>query len=282
MGTGLAPPPGATVHDLGGAFVMPVRGGVTFWRCVASCASHALLLWHAAPATCSSAAPQRAAPRLPLPSPPRTQGFIDTHLHLIPGGLMLGYANLRAATSREGFQHTVAAAAAKLLPGQWLLGGQFDDNNWGGGLPEASWLDEVGACRDRGAGVATAAAIANTAATAARCGTVLLSCRCPEALALLCHVHTLCMRYVHSIFVFCLRIHHAICCFSLCANAQVVGEHPAWITRMDGHLGVANSAAMRLAGVSAVTPDPEGGTIDRDAAGQPTGIFREVSARSAS
>lgn len=50
-------------------------------------------------------------------------------------------------------------------------------------------------------------------------------------------------------------------------------DHPVWLRRVDGHAGVANSAAMRAAGVTASTPDPEGGRIVRDANGNPTGTF---------
>ena len=52
-----------------------------------------------------------------------------------------------------------------------------------------------------------------------------------------------------------------------------VSDAPVWIRRVDGHAGLANSAAMRAAGVTASTPDPEGGRIIRDPAGQPTGVF---------
>jgi predicted amidohydrolase YtcJ len=52
-----------------------------------------------------------------------------------------------------------------------------------------------------------------------------------------------------------------------------VPDHPVWLRRVDGHAGVANSAAMRVAGVTASTPDPEGGRIIRDAGGNPTGVF---------
>jgi predicted amidohydrolase YtcJ len=55
-------------------------------------------------------------------------------------------------------------------------------------------------------------------------------------------------------------------------DAAIPG-HPVWLRRVDGHAGVANSAAMRAAGVTAATPDPEGGRILRDAAGNPTGVF---------
>ena len=52
-----------------------------------------------------------------------------------------------------------------------------------------------------------------------------------------------------------------------------VPDHPVWIRRVDGHAGIANTAAMRAAGVTASTQDPEGGRILRDGAGNPTGVF---------
>ncbi|MEA2465213.1 MAG: hypothetical protein QOJ98_2960 [Acidobacteriota bacterium] len=52
-----------------------------------------------------------------------------------------------------------------------------------------------------------------------------------------------------------------------------LGDRPVVLERVDGHATLANSAAMRAAGVSAATPDPEGGRIVRDANGNPTGIF---------
>jgi predicted amidohydrolase YtcJ len=55
----------------------------------------------------------------------------------------------------------------------------------------------------------------------------------------------------------------------------VTGDHPAFFGRVDGHIAVANSAALRAAGITRDTPDPPGGRIDRDTAGEPTGIVRE-------
>jgi predicted amidohydrolase YtcJ len=52
-----------------------------------------------------------------------------------------------------------------------------------------------------------------------------------------------------------------------------IADHPVWLRRVDGHAGVANSAAMRAAGVTTSTQDPEGGRIIRDANGNPTGVF---------
>lgn len=52
-----------------------------------------------------------------------------------------------------------------------------------------------------------------------------------------------------------------------------VPDHPVWLERIDGHASLANSAAMRAAGVTAATKDPAGGRIERDASGNPTGVF---------
>lgn len=53
-------------------------------------------------------------------------------------------------------------------------------------------------------------------------------------------------------------------------------ERPVFLLRVDLHMGLANSEALRRAGIDARTPDPARGTIDRDpATGEPTGILRE-------
>ena len=51
---------------------------------------------------------------------------------------------------------------------------------------------------------------------------------------------------------------------------------PVFVNRFDGHMAVANSAALKLAGVTAATPDPPGGVIVRDAAGNPTGLLKDA------
>jgi len=56
---------------------------------------------------------------------------------------------------------------------------------------------------------------------------------------------------------------------------KVTGDHPAFLDRIDGHISIANTAALQVAGITAKTKLPEGGAIDLDAAGQPTGILRE-------
>ncbi len=55
------------------------------------------------------------------------------------------------------------------------------------------------------------------------------------------------------------------------------GDHPALLQRMDGHCALANTAALRLAGLDSPNPiDPPGGTIERDASGRPTGILKDA------
>ncbi len=55
---------------------------------------------------------------------------------------------------------------------------------------------------------------------------------------------------------------------------KIAPNHPVWLTRSDGHGSVANTAALRIAGVTRDTRDPFGGEILRDAkTGEPTGMF---------
>ncbi len=56
---------------------------------------------------------------------------------------------------------------------------------------------------------------------------------------------------------------------------KVTGDHPAYLDRIDGHIAVANSAALKAAGITGATKTPQGGAIDLNANGQPTGILRE-------
>jgi predicted amidohydrolase YtcJ len=51
--------------------------------------------------------------------------------------------------------------------------------------------------------------------------------------------------------------------------------NPVWLAHTTGHYGVANSAALRLAKISAASKDPPAGTIDRDTRGLPTGVLKE-------
>jgi predicted amidohydrolase YtcJ len=53
-------------------------------------------------------------------------------------------------------------------------------------------------------------------------------------------------------------------------------DTPVWVNRYDGHESLANSVTLKLAGITAKTPDPAGGQIVRDAQGNPTGVLRDA------
>jgi hypothetical protein len=55
----------------------------------------------------------------------------------------------------------------------------------------------------------------------------------------------------------------------------VTNGHPAIFERVDGHIAIANTAALEAAGITRSTPDPKGGKFDHDSAGELTGIVRE-------
>jgi predicted amidohydrolase YtcJ len=128
-------------------------------------------------------------------------GFNDAHVHLASAGQTKLSVDLNGCTSRADMLSRVSAAAKQALPGQWLLGGGWDQTLWANQtLPTRQDLDHVTA------------------------------------------------------------------------------EHPALLDRVDGHIAVANSAALGIAGVSRQTPNPAGGQFDRDASGDLTGIVREAPA----
>jgi len=56
----------------------------------------------------------------------------------------------------------------------------------------------------------------------------------------------------------------------------VTGDIPVAVSRYDGHMILANSVALRLAGITAQTPDPAGGVIVHDARGNPTGALKDA------
>ena len=53
-------------------------------------------------------------------------------------------------------------------------------------------------------------------------------------------------------------------------------DNPVFVNRLDGHMALANSLAMKLAGVNKDTKEIDGGLIVRDAAGNPTGVFKDA------
>jgi len=56
---------------------------------------------------------------------------------------------------------------------------------------------------------------------------------------------------------------------------SVTPDNPVWINRLDGHMNLANSLALAAAGVDRNTGEVDGGTIVRDASGQPTGVLKD-------
>ena len=59
----------------------------------------------------------------------------------------------------------------------------------------------------------------------------------------------------------------------------ILPDRPAYVTERDGHMGLANSKALAIAGIDRNTPDPPNGHIMRDANGEPTGEFKEAAQR---
>jgi predicted amidohydrolase YtcJ len=58
---------------------------------------------------------------------------------------------------------------------------------------------------------------------------------------------------------------------------SVTGDHPVFVNRLDGHMALANSLALKLAGITSATKDVPGGVIVRDhKTGEPTGILKDA------
>ncbi|PIA48130.1 hypothetical protein AQUCO_01400604v1 [Aquilegia coerulea] len=54
---------------------------------------------------------------------------------------------------------------------------------------------------------------------------------------------------------------------------EITPNNPVWLSRMDGHMGLANSLALKIAGITNYTKDPTGGTVMRTSGGEPTGLL---------
>jgi hypothetical protein len=126
-------------------------------------------------------------------------GFNDAHVHFTPGGMQLDQVDLRDAATPEEFARRIGERATTAPSGEWVLGGDWDEQKWTpAALPTKALIDAL------------------TPAT------------------------------------------------------------PVFVNRYDGHESLANSVALKLAGVTAKTPDPPGGTIVRDAQGNPTGLLKDA------
>lgn len=122
-------------------------------------------------------------------------GFIDSHVHLLFGGLQMMRVELRGVNQKEELVRRVKEAASDAKSGSWILGGGWNNDFWGGELPAASWIDDI------------------------------------------------------------------------------TPDNPVWLSRMDGHMGLANSVVLNLAGINKFSKDPSGGTIMKTDGGEPTGLL---------
>jgi predicted amidohydrolase YtcJ len=125
-------------------------------------------------------------------------GFIDCHVHLLAGGFRLMQVQLRDVASRDDLTRRLRAFAATTPDGEWITGGDWDHERWGGEPPRREWIDDA------------------------------------------------------------------------------TPRHPVWINRLDGHMALANSLALGQAGITRASPEVDGGTIVRDAAGEPTGLLKDL------
>jgi predicted amidohydrolase YtcJ len=126
-------------------------------------------------------------------------GFNDAHVHFMETGAQLSSVDLRSSKTPEEFVQRIKDFAAKLPKGRWILGGQWDHENWTpNNLPTAAMIDSV------------------------------------------------------------------------------TPDNPVFVNRLDGHMALANSLAIKLAGVDKNTPEVSGGLIVRDTSGNPAGVFKDA------
>lgn len=57
---------------------------------------------------------------------------------------------------------------------------------------------------------------------------------------------------------------------------RFIPKNPVFVQRLDGHMAACNSLALRIAGITKTTKDPEGGTIVRAASGEPAGVLKDA------
>lgn len=126
-------------------------------------------------------------------------GFNDSHVHFISGGLQLDSVQLNDARSPEEFRDRIATFAQHAPKGEWITGGDWDEEKWSPPhLPTKDLIDAV------------------------------------------------------------------------------TPNNPVLVNRYDGHESLANSLTLKLANITRNTPDPPGGTIVRDAQGNPTGVLKDA------
>jgi predicted amidohydrolase YtcJ len=124
-------------------------------------------------------------------------GFIDNHVHFMDGAATLLNIDTQSAKTKQAFITKIKNYALSIPEGEWITGGIWDHEAWGGELPHRDWIDE----------------------------------------------HT--------------------------------QKNPVFLTRTDGHMGIANSLALEMSGINKETLSSEGGLIVRDPNGDPTGVLKD-------
>lgn len=126
-------------------------------------------------------------------------GFNDAHVHFIDAAAGMLQVQLKDTGSPQEFARRIAERAKSIPKGQWILGGNWDEQNWTPPqLPTKALIDPV------------------------------------------------------------------------------TPNNPVAVSRYDGHMTLANSLALKAAGITAKTPNPPGGVIGRDSNGQPNGILKDA------
>ncbi len=127
-------------------------------------------------------------------------GFNDAHVHFLDGGFSLSNVNLREARTVGEFVERIWVYASAQPDGNWIIGGEWDHENWPGApLPAKEMIDAV------------------------------------------------------------------------------TPRNPVLLSRTDGHMALANSLALKMAGITQNTPDVPGGFIVRDrSTGEPTGVLKDA------
>ena len=126
-------------------------------------------------------------------------GFNDSHVHFSSAGFGLAQVDLKDADSPEEFARRIGEKAKGLKKGEWVLGGNWDDQRFSNPRLPTRWDID-----------------------------------------------------------------------------QLTGDTPVFVNRYDGHMALANSAALKLAGITEKTKSPAGGEIVRNAKGVPTGALKDT------
>ena len=70
-------------------------------------------------------------------------GFVDAHTHFLVGGFKLAGVQLRDAATPDDFAARIGAFAREAGAGEWITGGDWDHEAWGGELPRREWIDSL-------------------------------------------------------------------------------------------------------------------------------------------